>query len=236
MDARRNRAAAWLAPVAAWALTGCDAGHEPTAYEQLDWPVSEAEFLAALPPDIDPESRGRIPIVDRDSLNEVQQRRYDARVDPNTTSLAGIYGPGGLTLNGSPSLPDSLDESLVDKRTQELMRLVVSREMSQQLEWTVHEPVALANGLEPEIIDVIRYRRPTTGLPAREAALIDWGRELFRDKDVSSETFARLREHVSVRDIVDLCYFMGDYTRTAFLLHTFDVHLPYDREPLLPMP
>ena len=96
--------------------------------------------------------------------------------------------------------------------------------------------MALATGLEPEIIDVIRYRKPTTGLPEREAALIDWGRELFRQKDVSSETFARLIRHVSKRDIVDLCYYMGDYTRTAFLLHTFDVHLPYDREPLLSMP
>ena len=220
----------------ALAITACTAAPERTAYQQLIWPVTEAEFLAALPADVLPESRGRIPIVDRDSLNEDRKKAYDRRVDPNTTSLAGIYGPGGLTLNGSPSLPDSLDESLVDKRTQELMRLVVSREMSQQLEWTVHEPVGLANGLEPEIIDVIRHRKPTTGLPAREAALIDWGRELFQDKDVSSETFARLIEHVSKRDIVDLCYWMGNYTRTAFLLHTFDVHLPYDREPLLTMP
>ena len=218
------------------AMTACSSTRPGTAYEQLTWPFTEEEFLEALPPDVLPESRGRIPIVDRATLTEEQQRRFDRRVDPNTTSLAGIYGPGGLTLNGSPSLPDSYAESQVDKRTQELMRLVVSREMSQQLEWTVHEPVGLENGLEPEIIDVIRHRRPTTGLPAREAALIDWGRELFRDKDVSSETFARLLQHVSKRDIVDLCYYMGDYTRTAFLLHTFDVHLPYDREPLLPMP
>jgi hypothetical protein len=27
---------------------------------------------------------------------------------------------------------------------------------------------------------------------------------------------------------------MGNYTRTAILLHTFDVHLPYYTEPLLP--
>ena len=227
--------AAWLTFSCA-ALAACSATRTETAYEQLSWPVTEQEFLESLPPDVLPESRGRIPIVDRESLNEEQQRRYDRRVDPNTTSLAGIYGPGGLTLNGSPSLPDSYADSRVDKRTQELMRLVVSREMSQQLEWTVHEPVGLKNGLEPEIIDVIRHRRPTAGLPAREAAHSDWGRELVRDQVVSSATFERLLQHVSKRDIVDLCYYMGDYTRTAFLLHTFDVHLPHDREPLLPMP
>ena len=133
---------AWLAGCCI-AVTACSSTRPGTAYEQLTWPVTEEEFLAALPPDILPESRGRIPIVDRTSLTEEQRRRFDRRVDPNTTTLAGIYGPGGLTLNGSPSLPDSYADSRVDKRTQELMRLVVSREMSQQLEWTVHEPVGL---------------------------------------------------------------------------------------------
>ncbi len=213
-------------------IAGCSTTPSQTAYERLTWPVTKEQFLAALPDDVYPESRGRIPIVDRESLDEERKKAYDRRAAPDTTSLAGLQGPGGLSLNGSPDL----SETLVDKRTQELMRLVVSREMSQQLEWTVHEPVALGAGLEPEIIDVIRFRRKLTGVPAREAALIRWGRELFQARDVSSETFAELQKYVSVRDIVDLCYFMGNYTRTAFLLHTFDVHLPYDREPLLPMP
>ena len=213
-------------------VSGCATAPESTAYERLTWPVTEAEFLAALPADVYPDSRGRIPLVDRESLDEARKKEYDKRIAPDTSSLAGLQGPGGLSLNGSPSL----DETLVDKRTQELVRLVVSREMSQQLEWTVHEPVALANGLEPEIIDVIRHRRPTAGLPERDAALIDWGREIFRTRDLSSETFSRLSKHVSKRDLVDLCQFMGNYTRTAILLHTFDVHLPYEREPLLPMP
>lgn len=232
MQGLRFHVAAWLPLAAACLAAGCATAPAPTPYQQLSWPVTEDEFLAALPPDVYPESRGRIPLVDRESLDDARKREYDRRIAPDTTSLAGLQGPGGLSLNGSPTLA----ESPVDKRTQELVRLVVSREMSQQLEWTVHEPVALANGLEPEIIDVIRHRKPTAGLPEREAALIDWGRELFRTKDVSSETFERLARHVSTRDIVDLCYYMGNYTRTAFLLHTFDVHLPYDREPLLTLP
>lgn len=228
----RVRATATFALFLIFVTAGCATTREPTAYERLSWPVTEEQYLAALPADVYPESRGRIPLVDRATLDDERKKEYDRRIAPDTTSLAGLQGPGGLSLNGSPSLA----ETLVDKRTQELIRLVVSREMSQQLEWTVHEPVALANGLEPEIIDVIRHRRPTTGLPRREAAVIDWGREIFRTKDLSSAAFARLSEHLSTRDIVDLCQFMGNYTRTAILLHTFDVHLPYDRQPLLPMP
>jgi len=231
MNSMRNPIRSVITIITLLTITGCASGPARTAYDELRWPVTEEEFLAALPDDVYPESRGRIPLVRREDLDEERQKGYDARVAPDTTSLAGLQGPGGLSLNGSRDL----SETRVDKRTQELVRLVVSREMNQQLEWTVHEPVALKAGLEPDIIDVIRYRRSLDGVPDREAAIIQWGRELFQDRDVSSETFARLIRHVDKRDLVDLCQFAGNYTRTAVLLHTFDVHLPYDREPLLPV-
>jgi 4-carboxymuconolactone decarboxylase len=204
---------------------------EHTAYDRLTWPVTEQEFNASLPDDVYPESRGRIPLVRREDLDEEGKRGYDSRIAPDTKSRGKLQGPGGLMLNGSRDLADTQ----VDARTLELARLVVSREMNQPFEWTLHEPVAL-EGLEPEIIDVIRYRKSLDGVPERDASIIQLGRELFQDRDVSSETFARVIKHLGKRDLVDLCRFMGNYTRTAILLHTFDVHLPYDTEPLLPVP
>lgn len=204
----------------------------PTTYDELTWPVTEDEFIASLPDDVYPESRGRIPLVKREDLDEEGKRGYDSRIAPDTKSRGKLQGPGGLTLNGSRDL----SETQVDARTQELARLVVSREMNQRFEWTLHEPVALEAGLAPEIIDVIRYRRSLDGVPEREASIIQLGRELFQDRKVSSETFARVIKHLGKRDLVDLCRFMGNYTRTAILLHTFDVHLPYETEPLLPVP
>jgi len=211
-------------------MFGCASNPAPALYNELTWPVTEDEFIASLPDDVDPQSRGRIPLVNRDDLDDDGKRGYDSRIAPDTTSLGGLQGPGGLGLNGS----GDLDKTLLDARTLELARLVVSREMSQQFEWTVHEPVALKAGLEPEIIDVIRFRKSLDRVPDRDASIIQLGRELFQDRDVSSETFARVLGHLGKRDLVDLCQFMGNYTRTAILLHTFDVHLPYDREPLLP--
>jgi 4-carboxymuconolactone decarboxylase len=205
---------------------------ESTPYEELTWPVTEKEFVASLPDDVYPDSRGRIPLVRREDLDEEGKSGYDARIAPDTKSRGKLQGPGGLTLNGTRDLT----QTLVDARTQELARLVVSREMDQRFEWTLHEPVALQAGLEPEIIDVIRYRRPLDGVPERDAAIIRMGRELFQNHKVSSGTFATVVKHLGKRDLVDLCRLMGNYTRTAILLHTFDVHLPYDREPLLPVP
>ena len=124
-------------------LCGCETTKQKTAFDELSGPISKEDFLASLPEDVDPVSRGRIPLVNREDLDDARKPAYDARVSPDSKSLAGLYGPGGLSLNGSADLGDTQ----VDKRTLELARLVVSREMDQVFEWTVHEPVALKAGL-----------------------------------------------------------------------------------------
>ncbi|HWP83833.1 MAG TPA: hypothetical protein VNN17_01465 [Terriglobia bacterium] len=217
-----------LAAMLAWApalLDAQTAGEKPA--------LTAAEYAASLPQDVYPDSRSRIPLIQREVLDEEGKRAYDARVAPNTTSLAGIQGPGGLRLHGSGEGNVGRD---LGRRLQELARLVVSREMDQVFEWTVHEPVALREGLEPFIIDVIRYRKPLDGVPEKEASIIQLGREIFQNHKVSSDTFARVHKQIGTRNLIDLCDLMGSYTTTAILLHTVDLHLPYDRKPLLPVP
>jgi 4-carboxymuconolactone decarboxylase len=196
-------------------------------------PKTLAEYNASLPKDVYPDSRSRIPLAKREELDEAGKKVYDDRVSPTTTSLAGLQGPGGLRLHGSPE--GSVGGGL-GRRLQELARLVVAREMDQVFEWTVHEPVALREGLDPKIIDVIRHRKALDGVPEKEASIIQLGREIFQKHKVSPDTFARTLKQLGKRDLIDLTTLMGDYTRTAILLHTVDVHLPYDRPPLLPVP
>jgi 4-carboxymuconolactone decarboxylase len=187
------------------------------------------EYNASLPPDVDPDSRSRLPLPRREDLDEEGKRAFDERASPDTTSLAGLQGPGGLGLHGSRDL----SRSHLTRRLQELARLVVSREMDQVYEWTMHEPVALKEGLAPAIVDVVREGKPLDGIPAAEASIIQLGRELFRNHRVGSETFAKTRTALGTRDLVDLCRFLGDYTRTAILLHVVDLRLPEGRTPLL---
>jgi len=53
----------------------------------------------ALPPDIDPESRCRLPLPNRDDLDEAGKQTFDLLSDPHDGSLAGLRGPGGLRLH-----------------------------------------------------------------------------------------------------------------------------------------
>lgn len=218
--------------VIAWLFCGYAVAQTRSDYFSLNWPITEEEYRAALPDDVHPDSGSRLPFVNRDELDEEGKAAYDAVRSPDSRSLGGIRGPGSVRLHGS----GDRSESKVDRRTQELVRLIVAREMDQAFEWTLHEPVALKQGLEPEIIDIIRHRKSLDGVPEREASIIQWGRELFQNHKVSPETFARVIKNIGKRDLVDICSYMGSYTSTAILLHTVDAHLPYDREPLLPMP
>lgn len=217
------------------ALIGAASGYGIRSAEAQmpDAHKSKAAYDAALPPDVYPDSRSRVPLIQRDQLPPDRWPEYDRHVSADSTSLAGLQGPGGLRLHGSP--PDKVGDGL-GRRLQELIRLVVSREMDQAFEWTVHEPVALKAGLEPSIIDVVRYRKPLDGVPEKEAAIIQLGREFYETHKVRPATYKRALKALGQRNLIDMCVLMGNYTETAVLLTVADVHLPYDRPARLPVP
>jgi 4-carboxymuconolactone decarboxylase len=132
------------------------------------------------------------------------------------------------------STPDEIGESL-GPRLKELIRLIVSRELDQAFEWTVHEPVALKENLDPAIIDIVRHKKPLAGVPEKEAAMIQLGREYFLTHKVSSETYARALHAVGEKNLIDMCVLMADYVETSVLLSVNDAHLPYHVPSLLPM-
>jgi len=100
----------------------------------------------------------------------------------------------------------------------------------------VNELAALKDGLEPEIIDQVRNRKPPTGLAEKEAVIIEFGRELCGKHSVSSQTYARALKIFGERDLVDLVDLMARHAGDGALLAAFDQHLPAGQKPLLPIP
>ena len=90
--------------------------------------------------------------------------------------------------------------------------------------------------LEPEVIDVIRNRRPLDGLDEKDATLIAFARELFGDYNVGAETYMRAASAFGVRDLIDIVGLMGAHAADAAVLAGFDQQLPKDVEPRLPLP
>ena len=212
-------------------LAGC--ATVVTYYEKFkdDTPMTEAEYLASFPDDIDSESRGRLPIVNRAELDDEGKAVYDRYTSPESTSLAGLAGPGGLRLHSNVDKTPTR----IDGKVCALIRLTMARELDQVFEWTLYEPVGLRAGISPEVLDVIRYDRSLSGSPPKESSIIRLARETFRDHHVSSDTYQLLKEQFGNKDLMEIAYLMGDAMESYMLLFMFDVHLPYDRKPLLPV-
>lgn len=136
--------------------------------------------------------------------------------------LAGA-GLGAAWAQPAPTLADSPDtaaafgrieqylltESGVGQRRARLLTLVTARELNLAKQWSIHEDAAQAAGLEPAIIDVIRRNGPLDGLSRDDALLIDFGRQLYRNRHVRSETFAALVDRLGSQGAFDAMMLLG---------------------------
>ncbi len=196
----------------------------------------------AYPDDIFEDSGCRLPVVERDGLDGVRKEIYDDHVKPGTTSIAGLWGPGGIKLH-SPRVSELTVglthylrfEAGYSSAEREVAILVTARECESQFEWTAHEPTALAQGVPQTTIDAIKNREDLGRLPETDAVIIQLGREIFAQRRVTSETFARALEIFGRGRLVDLVSLMANYAGTAVLLAAFDMQLPPGKEALLPM-
>ena len=202
-----------------------------------------AQATKTLPQDVYPESGFRLPLPKRDDFDDYGKKVYDKMLGPGSNLLRGLRGPFGIRMY-SPKLAEYSKmliqylrfESGFNGRIRELVILVTAREMNSQFEWAAHEPEGLKEGLPQEIIDVVKYRKSVGGLPETDAVIIQFGRQMFGQKKVNSETFARALKIFGPKQLVDLVSLMTHYSSTAALLDAFDMQLDADQEPLLPVP
>jgi 4-carboxymuconolactone decarboxylase len=192
-----------------------------------------------LPADIDPQSGCRLPLLKREDLDETGQRAFDRASTPGKT-IVGLRGPSGLHLYSSATVDahnvmnQHLRYQCFDARTREVAILTVAREMDSRFEWAAHEPEALKEGVPQWVIDTIKHRKSTQGLDETHAAIIEFGRQIFRDHKVSSQAFARMKTLFPANKLVELVLLMGNYAATATLLCAFDMQVP-EGKPLLPV-
>src|SRR5208283_3594321 len=138
------------------------------------------------PEDVDPESGCRLPLLDREQLDDAGQRTYDSLADPKGGTIRGLRGPGGILLH-SPDLSRHSrplnyylrHEAGLGGRVRELAILTTARELDSQFEWAAHEPAALAEGISAEIVEIVRNRSGTSGLDEADAIVIELGREIL---------------------------------------------------------
>jgi 4-carboxymuconolactone decarboxylase len=194
-----------------------------------------------MPSDIDPQSGFRLPLPDRDDLDEIGKAAYDRGTRPGATMM-GLQGPAGIQLytKAAPHLV-ALNQYLrfksgISPRIREIAILTAAREMDSQFEWAAHEPEALSVGVPADVVESIKHRRSTAGLDEADATVIELGRQIYQTHKVTSELFAKAKALFGASMLIDIVLLMGNYASTAAMLATVDMQLHKGSKPLLPVP
>lgn len=201
-----------------------------------------------MPADIFSDSLARLPQVQRQALDTQGQSAFDLWVRPGTGYGTGLRGPVGMWMH-SPELATAIFDvrqrvrygTDKDQRLTELTIISTAREINNQYEYSAHEPLAVAAGLEQEIIDLVRFRQPLDSLddfPAfgdRERAIVQFTREVISEDKVSSATFATTLQLFGAEGLTDLVGLIGYYNLVAITLKAFDVQRQVGSPLLLPI-
>ncbi len=193
----------------------------------------------ALPKDVNPDSRNRLPLLNPADVSARARQIYDR-------SMAGFAGapPKGpsMRLHGTPEA--ALDLQMLSPLGLNVLQipvLVTARALDQPYEWSLHEMQGLAVSLDPAVVNVMRDNLPLTSLPAtklgaEEAVIIQVGREIFRTHQLSSATYARALRVLGERNLVDMVGEMADYASTGTSLSAFNQQMPPGFKQFLPLP
>jgi len=198
--------------------------------------LASAQSAAKLPADLDPDSRARLPYLQRKDLDEPSQKLFD--VLPGRSQEGVLRGPLAFAAY-NPGVAKALFDlhnaavaGALDPHVRELAILVACRETNYSLEWNAHEPSALKAGVDKNTIDVVRTNQALTGVDEKDAAVIRFGRQLFHDNRMDSETFAKAAQLFGKKGAMDLVAVMSTYAVSGFYATAVDEHMPQGRPDL----
>ena len=174
----------------------------------------------------------RIPTATRESVPQDQLAAFDEMVSQHG-SVPDI-GPISVMIN-VPELARRGehfrayirgDESSLPLNVRELAMILTAREMDCQFIWNAHCAFERQAGLSDELVNNLRDKKDLHTLSAEEAAVVDYGWELFRTRKVSQPVYDAALALFGVRGLVELTNLLRYYSSLAFIINAFDISLP----------
>ena len=196
--------------------------------------LASAQSAPKLPSDLDPDSRARLPYLQRKDMDERNQKIFDTL--PGRSAEGVLRGPLAFAAY-NPGVAQALfalhnsavGEGTLDPHVRELAILVACRETNYSLEWNAHSPSALKAGVDQKTIDVVQRRGELTGVDEKDAAVIRFGRQMLHDGKMDSATFAKAAQLFGKRGAMDLVAVMSTYAVSGFYAIAVDEHMPPGR-------
>ena len=200
------------------------------------WPMSVlvATVLAATA--LRAGAQDRMPPLPTDALTEQQAQALAsfvaARGQPTGPWIALLRSPELMTR--TRALSDYLRfESVLPGWLREFVILMTARQWGQNYEWNAHYPIAIDEGLSPQIAQAIAEGRRPEGMVDEEEILYELCLELQRNHSVSDATYERAVSRFGEQGVIEAVSLMGYYTMISMILNTSRAPLPAGATPAL---
>lgn len=184
----------------------------------------------------------RLPLPARETLNEAQRAAADALIKGPRKGVKGPFIP----LLRSPDLLERVAkvgeylrfEAALPTRVNEFVTLVVARHTSNQFEWAIHYPLAVAAGTGTETLEDIAQGCWPRDMSYDESAAYDFATELLNRHGVSDMTYQRALLRWGEQGVVELAALIGYFACVCWVMNVARTPAPHvpDVRPLQPFP
>ena len=116
--------------------------------------------------------------------------------------------------------------------------LMVARQWTQQVIWSLHEANAIKSGLKPDLVNALAVGRRPPGMTEDEEILYDFCLELQQNQSVSDPTYARMLARFGEQGVAEATLLQGEYTIMSMFMNVARTPLlnPDDKPPLNAFP
>jgi 4-carboxymuconolactone decarboxylase len=97
--------------------------------------------------------------------------------------------------------------------------LMVARQWTQQVIWSLHEANAIKSGLKPEIVGALAAGRRPPAMSEDEEILYDFCIELQQNQSVSDGTYARMLKRFGEKGVAEATLLQGEYTLMSMFMN-----------------
>jgi len=168
-------------------------------------------------------AQDRMPAIPLEKMTGLQKKYAEEIIKGPRGALYGPFVP----LIRSPELMDRAQrmgeylryKSAIGTKLSELVILITARQWTQQVEWAIHEPIALKSGIKGEIVSAIADGRYPIGMSMDEQIVYDFCTELHVNKSVADATYERAVKRFGEQGVMDMLGINGYYTFLAMIMN-----------------
>lgn len=176
----------------------------------------------------------RIPNLEYEEMNNEQKRIYD---DITSGPRGGVRGPLAIWMQ-RPGLADnaqSLGEyarynSSLEPSLSELAICIIARIWQSEYEWRVHSKIAIDAGVDPQIIESLRFGKKPEFQSKEQAIIYKFTLTLHKNRFVDNNLYDETIKCLGKDRLVDLVGVLGYYTLISMTINVFEVTHPAPKE------